>query len=182
MKAWQRIDDGKDIKKVGYRTVVEKVFLMNDGDKMHASIGSPDGAKASIIIALTPDKQVVLARQFRCGPERVMEELPGGLVDPGETPEESAHRELREEVGYDSDEFEYLGNAFINAWDNMVHYFYLATNCYQIHDGEPEKFEEIEIAKISIDQLITNAKTGKMTDIQAVMFAYDKLQAIKEDS
>lgn len=182
MKAWRRIDDGSNVHDVGHRTVVSKVFVMNDGNEMHADIGSIDGAKASIIIALTPDKQVIIARQFRCGPELVMEELPGGMVDPGETPEQSARRELREEVGYDSDNMEYLGKAFINAWDNMVHYFYIARDCYKIHDGEPEEFEEIEVAMISIDQLIANAKSGAMTDIQAVMFAHDRLLALKEES
>ena len=179
MKPWERLDDGSNIQNVGYRTIVSKQFRMNDGTIMKADIGSTDNAQAAAVIALTPDNKVIVARQFRCGPEQIMDELPGGLVDPGETPEQSAVREMREEVGYESDNIEYIGKVYVNAWDNMQHYFYLARNCYQVHKGTPEKYEEIEVDHISIDMLIYNAMNGNMTDIQAVLLAYDKLQAIK---
>ncbi len=179
MNAWQRLDDGSTIHKVGYRTIVSKQFRMNDGTLMKADIGSGDNAQAAAVIALTPDNKVIIARQFRCGPEHIMDELPGGMVDPGENPEQSVIREMREEVGYESTEVEFIGKVFINAWDNMQHYYYIARNCYQVHKGTPEQFEEIEIDLISIDDLIHNAKTSNMTDIQAVLLGYDKLQSIK---
>lgn len=181
MNAWQRLDDGNAVTNVGFRTVVSKTFKMNNGIIMQADVGGADGAEAAVIVALTPENKVIIARQFRCGPEMVLDELPGGLVDPGESPEQSAHRELREEVGYDSDEFEYLGKIYTNAWDNMRHHIYFARNCYKVNDGIPEQHEEIEIDIISIDELIDNAMRGNMTDIQAVLLSYNKLQAIKEN-
>lgn len=179
MKSWVRLEGGQ-ITKVGFRKIVEKVFVMNNGLKMHASIVNEDGDQAICVIPLTPANEVVIARQFRCGPELVLDEIPGGAVDKGESPEQAARRELREEVGYDSDNFEYLGKAYVNAWENTVHHYYLARDCYKIESNNPEEFEEIEVDLQSISQLIQNAKQAKMTDVQAVFLAYDRFKELEE--
>src|SRR6185312_9593516 len=51
------------------------------------------------VLATTPDDRVLLVPQFRPGPNRVLRELPGGFVEPGEDPVEAAIRELFEETG-----------------------------------------------------------------------------------
>ena len=51
------------------------------------------------IIPVTPDRFVVMIRQYRHGQGKVTLEIPGGLVDPGDTPQEAATRELLEETG-----------------------------------------------------------------------------------
>jgi ADP-ribose pyrophosphatase len=60
-------------------------------------------------IALTPAGDFVLVRQFRPAIERMTLELPAGHVDPGETPAESARRELIEETGLAPARIEPLG-------------------------------------------------------------------------
>jgi 8-oxo-dGTP pyrophosphatase MutT (NUDIX family) len=63
--------------------------------------GSSGEAHAVFIVAkIVPDDEIVLVRQFRPPAGRLMVEFPAGLIDPGETPEETAHRELYEETGY----------------------------------------------------------------------------------
>ena len=52
------------------------------------------------IVAQTADGDLVLVRQFRPAVETVTLELPAGLVDAGDTPENTAKRELREETGF----------------------------------------------------------------------------------
>ena len=66
------------------------------------------------VIALTPDQQVVLIRQFRVGANEVCLEIPGGMVDPGETPAEAAARELAEETGYTAPRWHQLGRVSPN--------------------------------------------------------------------
>lgn len=58
---------------------------------------SPDWVN---IVALTPESEIVLIRQYRFGSQMVSLEIPGGLIDPGEMPSEAALRELREETGF----------------------------------------------------------------------------------
>ena len=179
MQAWKRIDDGSDKTKAGFRTIVHKQFAMNNGAIMHADVVGSHGASAACVIALTKDNKVVIAKQFRCGPEKVLYEMPGGIVDPGETPEIAAQRELREEVGYESTNFEYLGAAYVNAWDNMVHHYYLARDAYSVGASNPEEFEEVEIEEISIAEFIDNALHARMTDAQGVLLAYDTLKELE---
>jgi ADP-ribose pyrophosphatase len=51
-------------------------------------------------VAVTPERELVLVRQYRPAVERFTLELPSGHVDPGEAPVQSATRELMEETGY----------------------------------------------------------------------------------
>jgi ADP-ribose pyrophosphatase YjhB (NUDIX family) len=60
------------------------------------------------VVALTPDDQLVLCWQYRFGSEDMSLEIPGGVVDPGETPEHAAIRELREETGFEAESIEPL--------------------------------------------------------------------------
>jgi ADP-ribose pyrophosphatase len=62
------------------------------------------------VVAFTDDDQLLLVRQFRPAVARMTLELPSGHVEPGETPEQAARKELLEETGYLADTFTLLGN------------------------------------------------------------------------
>jgi len=60
-----------------------------------------EGQQAVVIVPVTEkSRSLLLIRQFRIPLQREVLEFPAGLVDPGERPEETAHRELSEETGY----------------------------------------------------------------------------------
>lgn len=58
------------------------------------------GSAVFILARIVPDDEILLIRQFRPPAGRLMLEFPAGLIDPGETPETTAVRELYEETGY----------------------------------------------------------------------------------
>ena len=61
---------------------------------------SGNGSAAFVLARIVPDDQFLFVRQFRPPVGRLMLEFPAGLIDPGETPEQTAVRELYEETGF----------------------------------------------------------------------------------
>ena len=98
------------------------------------------------VIPLTSDGRVILVRQYRHGTEEVTLEIPGGLIDPGQTPIQSAQRELLEETGYSGSDWELLGRtrpnpAFLNNWC----YCYLARDVVKTAEQDLDEAEELEV-------------------------------------
>lgn len=176
MKEWQQVGETELIYD-GWRKVFRKTMRMNNGREFVAEVSDKEGFQAAAIVALTTDRQVIIARQFRVGPNRIMEELPGGGVDPGEAPRDAAARELLEETGYRIGKLTPLGEIFKHAWMQSTWHYFLAEDCVLDTDGQRlEADEEVEVALISIDQLIANAKNGLMTDTEAAFLARDYLK------
>lgn len=175
MKAWRRIEP-TTVTKVGWRTITTKTFELGDGTIETFDTLHPDGWQAANVLALTPDNRVILARQFRPGPERVLDELPGGFVDPGESPETAALRELKEETGYVPSEIHLLGAYNKDSYVNGLWYGFLATGCVKESEQALEGSEDVEVITVTIDELLENARRGNMTDLQTVLLAYSELK------
>jgi ADP-ribose diphosphatase len=180
MQPWKHLEEPETIK-VGWRTLVRKTFERPDGVAAEYVTKEAIGDRVGFVIALTPDNQVVVAEQFRPGPEKIFQDLPGGGIDEGEDPQAAVMRELREEVGYASTDVEFLGNVR-DAYSNATWYYYIAKNCLPIHEQELGDGEFVNIKLISIDQLFENARNENMSDVSALFLAYDILQKIKKDS
>lgn len=65
-----------------------------------------------VILPVDPEGNILLVRQFRHAVNQELLELPAGSIDPGETPEEAAIRELREETGFSPGRLERLGGFY----------------------------------------------------------------------
>ena len=113
-----------------------------------------EAADSANVIALTESGELVLAQQYRFGTREVSIELPGGIVDPGETALEAAQRELREETGYTSEDWHYLGKVPSNSvfMDNYCHHW-LALKAEKTADFDFDPAEFIELLHLPLDQL-----------------------------
>lgn len=176
---WKRIEP-TIVSTVGQRTVVSKMFMLPGGAIHNIDTFWPEGSVYVTNLALTPDNKVIVGRQFRPGPERMMDELPGGLVRTGETLEKAARRELLSEAGYMPGSLEYLGPAGRDGYTNALWHYFLATDCTPVDGAQQmEAAERIEVMCISIDDLIANARSYRMTDPAGVLLAYEKLMKLK---
>lgn len=158
----------------------EKKFIMPNGKEMVAEVVDKDGMLATAAIALTPDNEVIISEQFRCGPELVFSELPGGIVDAGESSRDAVIHELEEETGYKAGSVEYLGKVYKNGWMSSSWEYYLVRDCTVSQNGRHlDEFEAIDVKLISIKELFQIAKDGKMTDTEAIFFAYEQLKELE---
>ena len=106
------------------------------------------------VIPLTPEEDVVMVRQFRHGAGAVTLETPGGIVDPGETPEQAAARELLEETGYRAGAIVPLGNVNPNPalFGNRLHAF-LARDARQVAEIAGGDTEETVVELLPLPAL-----------------------------
>jgi ADP-ribose pyrophosphatase len=179
MKAWEKLSE--DTQKVGFKTVVIKKFRLPDGVEADYTTWNKPGEICVATIALTPDHKIVVARQFRTGPEVICDELPGGGLDEGEELAEAALRELKEETGYVPDDpIRLIGTTTKDAYTNNVHYYFIATNCRKTAEQELDSTEHIEIHLITIEEMIKNSRTARISDSAAIGMAYEELMQLKE--
>jgi ADP-ribose pyrophosphatase len=115
------------------------------------------------VIALTPDDRVLLIRQFRMGAEAVFLEIPGGMVDPGESPADAAARELREETGYVARAWRPLGVVRPNPaiQGNRLHSF-LALDVELRAATEHDAGEVIELETRTLDEVTQMLRDGRI--------------------
>lgn len=129
------------------------------------------------IVALTPEHEVVMVEQFRHGTNTVELELPGGMMDRGESdPVAAACRELREETGYEGENARRIGCCFANPaiLTNRAHTV-LVERCIRKHELEWDSGEDIRLRLVPAAQIPALVAEGKIRHsiIVAALYYYD---------
>ncbi len=129
-------------------------------------------------LGITEDNKVVLIRQYRHAIGEVCWEIPGGCVDPSDNNfEDAALRELQEETGYTFNEIYSLGTTIPNpaATNNMMHLF-IAKGGVKSHKQNLDKNEDIEVALVSIDELIKMLDNEEINEALHITCIYRALR------
>lgn len=127
------------------------------------------------VIAFTPDDRIVLLRQYRLGAEKVCLEIPGGLVDPGESAADAAVRELREETGYQARSWHRLGEVRPNPaiQGNRLTTF-VALDATPSASAEPDDGEVLAVETAALAEVEAMLRDGRI-DHALVAVAFGQL-------
>ena len=116
------------------------------------------------VIAITEDEQILLVRQYRHGLQDVTLEIPGGLVDPGDTPLVAAQKELRQETGYEASEWISLGCVHPNpAIQSNECYTYVAKGAHLAGDLDLDDKEDISVVVKPLSDVPRLIQEGQIT-------------------
>jgi ADP-ribose pyrophosphatase len=121
------------------------------------------------IVPLLDDDTVVMVRQYRYIEGKVTWEIPSGSMEAGETPQEAAQRELREEVGYHAKRLELLNMMRSNksVMDDKG-YIFLAEDL-SVSPSKPDETEILEIVAIPFSKAIEMVKNSEIMDCVTII-------------
>jgi len=168
---WEKVSE--EPYKAGYRKMFRRKYKMPDGRIEEYDIKAE--GNCACILALTPNNEVILAKQFRPGPEKVLMELPGGgSSDNDENPEGAAKREFLEETGFSGD-FHLVNKCWNCGYSDRVTYNFVATNCKKVQDQKLDETEFIEVVLLPLNEFKELLKTGELTDSKTAFYGLDYL-------
>jgi len=135
------------------------------------------------VVALTEKNEVVMIRQYRHGVKEILLEIPGGVIDDGETPLDGVKRELLEETGYSCNEFIQTGKLYPNpAIETNEMYCFLAKGAKHVGAQTLDDGEDIEIELIPLDELIRLTKRGEFIHALQVAALHLALSHLQDDN
>jgi ADP-ribose pyrophosphatase len=165
---WRKVDERVVYER--FRRVVSRTFELPDGRT--ADIEVFELFDSAAVLALTGAQEVVLVREFRAGPEDVLLELPGGVVEEGQSPAEAARAELLEETGYEG-ELTSVGSILKDAYATNVKHVFAATDCRAV--AAPALPQLTEPALMPLADFREHLRGGRLTDADAAYRALDHL-------
>jgi ADP-ribose pyrophosphatase len=165
-------------------------YTGHDGQlRMWESVAREGTVGAVVMVAvLKPSGRLVLSRQYRPPVDQVVLEFPAGLVDAGETPEQTAMRELREETGFSGDVTQVLPLSYSSAGMSNEAVWLVTLDidedlpANRTPEPQPEDGEDIEVVLLPLEELASCLQTpegGGGLDSKVVAFALGANLAVK---
>ena len=152
--ATRRVHDGW----VGLR--IDTLRFPSDRESTVEVVEHPGGVA---LIAFDQEERLLLVRQYRHPAGRELLELPAGTLDPGESPESCAERELQEETGYRPARLERLGGFYTapGYCDEYLHVFLAVDLVESRLEGDEEA---IDVKRIPLEEVLSLIAAGEIED------------------
>lgn len=126
------------------------------------------------VVAVTPDRHVVLVEQYRHGSGTVELEIPGGIMDPADaSPIDTAVRELREETGYTGASPRVIGMVWPNpAILSNRTFTVLVEECRRTHSVQFDQGEDLITRLVPVEELPGLVARGRIRHCIVVAALY----------
>ncbi|HEX5939999.1 MAG TPA: NUDIX hydrolase [Dehalococcoidia bacterium] len=121
------------------------------------------------ILPVDEEGNLLLVRQYRLPAKAVLLEAPAGNMDDGETPEESAHRELREETGFDCHQLTPLASFYpAPGFSEEFMYCFVAADLFE-SGADPDDDEDVELVRCSLESALQAIQSGEIVDAKTIV-------------
>jgi ADP-ribose pyrophosphatase len=147
--------------------VAEERVLLPDGREIDGflSVATRDFAA---IVAITDRDEVVLIRSYKHGPRSISLAVPAGYIEQGEVALASARRELREETGYESNEWTALGRLVVDGnYGVATENVFLAERAHKVGEPASGDLEDIEVALVTLSELEDLLRRGEIVQLSS---------------
>jgi 8-oxo-dGTP pyrophosphatase MutT (NUDIX family) len=137
----------------------------------------------AIVAAITPERRIVLVRQYKHGIGCITLELPAGMINRGETPEACAIRELAEETGYAGDPPRLLRSLFADpTGSNGSFHVFLIENATPQFAQSLDPTEAIVVETATIPEFAALLRDGSIASGSQVAASYIALETLSDES
>ena len=121
------------------------------------------------IVAFTDEDELILVKQYRLAVGKNLLELPAGLIEPGEGPKDAAHRELKEETGFEAEKMKFVTEIYTSPGftDERIHLFYAKK--LKAGDQALDDSEDVELVKLPLKEALRLVKLGEITDAKTII-------------
>lgn len=145
---------------------VDTVELPNGREATREVVEHPG---AVTVVALTPERELLLVRQHRYPIGQDTLELPAGKLDAGEAPEVCAIRELEEETGYRARQVEFLGKFYTSpGFCNEIMYLYRAADLEE-REQRCDEDEFVQVVKLPLEKAVAKVYSGEIVDGKSIV-------------
>jgi ADP-ribose pyrophosphatase len=143
-----------------------------DGSSGELEVIRHPGAAAVVPVASEPtgpDPVLLMLRQYRYAAGGPLWEIPAGRLDPGESAEGCARRELREEAGVEAGRLERLTTIWTTPGftDEAIHLFWASDLKAAVHAREPDEF--IEVVPKPLSEVLKGIRDGEIRDGKTIV-------------
>lgn len=161
-------------------TIESLDLRFSNGEQRTYERMKPSNRHAVMMVPITEQGDLLLVREYAVGTERYELGFPKGLMDLGETPQQAANRELKEEVGLGSRQLTPLKEVVLApSYFSSRMTLFLAQDLYpeQLNGDEPEPLDIIRWPLAQAEDLLTHLDFCEARCITALLLALRHLKA-----
>lgn len=150
-----------------YQCILKNDIIIN---RERLKKGERDGS-AVVVVPITETNETILVIQPRVFTnDAIGVELPAGYIDPGETPEEAAIRELKEETGYVCEQLIPLASYYQDQGISAAYnHAFLALNCKKEAEQELDETEYIKYIECHFQEALELLDEGIINDANSII-------------
>lgn len=160
---------------------VEQLELhFSNGEQRQYERMKPANHNGVMVVPITANNDLLLIREYSAGTESYELGFPKGLIDSGETPQQAANRELKEEIGFGANQFTPLKEVVLApSYFSSKMTLFLAQNLYQerLQGDEPEPLQVVRWPLAQAEELLIHGDFRESRSIVALMLSLKLLNA-----